>query len=584
MGINRRHHRRRYNRFGQAGGKHTVNKKIIYQHKHTYGSKLNHFGKFNVKVHQNTGNRTRLIRSILHKYSISKKRAECVHRLLFQKHPTSFFNIKRVSSDKPFAFKINRVTSNSYDGYRLMNLQLLQQHIDAITIHVANCDKVCKIVANDKKVSPVKLTSEVRTLGLASVIEAKCQGCNERFRLDTSPQIHNGQTYHHDVNVRAVWGSMVTGGGAAHLNECMATLEQEIGDLWYLSVKDDLLAAGAEERRLAIEKGNYHNGIPCITVICDGGWSKRSHKHSYNALGGVAVIIGAETGKLLHIGVRNKHCYICSHSEANHTQPRPHECYKNWSESSQAMESSIIVEGFQQAEKTHGLRYTTVIADGDSSVYAKIQEQVPIWGKDVKKLECANHVCKCLRSSLEKLVDQNPMYKGKQRLTKALRVRITTAVRCAIRVRSKESNQKNAAKQLDHDIRNSIYHILGNHDRCSDFCKAREVKISSKSKNDSNGDLTSDNNVDLSSDNNENTCTHDLNSVPNIIDELSSFWTEGTSLREQEESRGKSTFNSCDIDSMMIKDINILFDRVASKSTRLLGNFNNKLGRIVDGY
>lgn len=52
-----------------------------------------------------------------------------------------------------------------------------------------------------------------------------------------------------------------------------------------------------------------------------------------------------------------------------------------------------------------------MIADGDSSTYAKIQEQVPVWGKDVTKYECANHVCKCLRSNLAKVVSDNPMYK-----------------------------------------------------------------------------------------------------------------------------------------------------------------------------
>ena len=37
-----------------------------------------------------------------------------------------------------------------------------------------------------------------------------------------------------------------------------------------------------------------------------GGWSKRSHKHSYNANSVVAIIIGKATGKLLYLEVRNK--------------------------------------------------------------------------------------------------------------------------------------------------------------------------------------------------------------------------------------------------------------------------------------
>ena len=84
------------------------------------------------------------------------------------------------------------------------------------------------------------------------------------------------------------------------------------------------------EREIAIQKGHFHEGVPAITVIVDGGWSKRSHKHSYNAKSGVAIIIGKETGKLLHIGVRNKFCHACARKipKENHT------CYRNWTASS----------------------------------------------------------------------------------------------------------------------------------------------------------------------------------------------------------------------------------------------------------
>jgi hypothetical protein len=98
---------------------------------------------------------------------------------------------------------------------------------------------------------------------------------------------------------------MVTGNGPFHLNEFMATLnspglsqpsfsaiETDIGKLWHDVLLADMLAAGQEERRLAIERKDYHEEVPAITVITDGGWSKRTHKHSYNAAGGVAIIIG----------------------------------------------------------------------------------------------------------------------------------------------------------------------------------------------------------------------------------------------------------------------------------------------------
>ena len=38
--------------------------------------------------------------------------------------------------------------------------------------------------------------------------------------------------------------------------------------------------AGKEERMIAIEKRSLHDGVPAISVVLDGGWCKRSHKHS----------------------------------------------------------------------------------------------------------------------------------------------------------------------------------------------------------------------------------------------------------------------------------------------------------------
>jgi hypothetical protein len=274
--------------------------------------------------------------------------------------------------------------------------------------------------------------------------------------------------------------------GAAHLNETLATMgvpgisqtsfsriEDEISTWWKNILDEDMLEAGRQEKELAEKRQDFHQGIPAITVVCDGGWSKRSHKHTYNAMGGVAIVIGAATGKLLHVGIRNRLCYICNRASGVGVEPVTHDCYKNWSSSSQSMEADIIVSAFLEAEKTHGVRYMRLIGDGDSSVYAKIQENVPVWGKYVTKLECANHACKCLRSSLEKLVADKPYYKGKNKLTKPIRVRLTTAVRCAIRMRSKESDRPAAIRKLEHDIRNSVFHIYGQHGNCSEFCKVK---------------------------------------------------------------------------------------------------------------
>ena len=111
-------------------------------------------------------------------------------------------------------------------------------------------------------------------------------------------------------------------------------------------MSDNLLAASKEERDLAIENDEYHCGVPAITVVVDGGWSKRSHKHSSNAKSSVGVIFGAATKKLLFIGMRNKYCSVCAISKWKNSPPPSHQRYCNWSGTSCGMEANIVAEGF----------------------------------------------------------------------------------------------------------------------------------------------------------------------------------------------------------------------------------------------
>jgi hypothetical protein len=124
---------------------------------------------------------------------------------------------------------------------------------------------------------PIKLESELRSYGLASVMLAQCQGCSQKFSFDSSPKVPGSKRF--DINVRAVWGSMVTGNGPSHLNEFMATLnspglsqpsfsaiETDIGKWWQDVLLADILAAGQEERRLAIERKDYHEEVPANDI------------------------------------------------------------------------------------------------------------------------------------------------------------------------------------------------------------------------------------------------------------------------------------------------------------------------------
>ena len=213
-------------------------------------------------------------------------------------------------------------------------------------------------------------------------MEIRCDGCENTIHVASSDKIVGSKGFNerYSVNVGAVWGQMATGGGQSNLNEFLASInvpglskptftkiETQIGNKWDELLCSEIIKAGEEEKRLAIRRKDYFQGVPSITVVVNGGWSKRSHKHSFNAKSGVA-LIGRNTNKLLYLGIRNKFCSICSVAQHRNVSAKKHTCYKNWSGSSSAMEVDILVSGFQIAETTHGLRYMRVIGDGYSSV------------------------------------------------------------------------------------------------------------------------------------------------------------------------------------------------------------------------
>nr|CAH7712420.1 unnamed protein product [Callosobruchus chinensis] len=104
---------------------------------------------------------------------------------------------------------------------------------------------------------------------------------------------------------------------------------------------------GKRGKAIALDKGHtMPDGTPYITVIVDGGWSKRSYGHGCTATSGV---------KPLFLGVRNKVCSFCLFYEKKNIPPKKRVCFKNFSGSSTAMEQDIIVEGFRHSVEQHEL-------------------------------------------------------------------------------------------------------------------------------------------------------------------------------------------------------------------------------------
>lgn len=169
----------------------------------------------------------------------------------------------------------NNFNNKRASGYRIINLGELQDHISEISLHSSTCQKAIELGL--KGVSAVQLSSEINSYGLASIISAICKGCHHEILLNTSPKLKiDKHSRHFDINVRAVWGTLVTGNGQAHLNEFVATLdspgltqktfskiESDINQWWNTVLQEDLQKAVEEEKQIAISKNSFHEGI-CV--------------------------------------------------------------------------------------------------------------------------------------------------------------------------------------------------------------------------------------------------------------------------------------------------------------------------------
>ncbi|XP_077484482.1 uncharacterized protein LOC144094390 [Amblyomma americanum] len=332
---------------------------------------------------------------------------------------------------------------------------------------------------------------EERRIGLWSEFKFQCNGCHELRRVATDPVAEPTPLTDKaalGINDATVWAFTSIGSGHSHLEEATAVMEipvmgkgtflrreEALGKQWKAVLLGQMTEAGKEEKRLAEAAGDFcEDGCtPKITVVVDGGWSHRSHGHRYCANSGVAIIIGKRTKKLLYLGVRNKLCNTCHFYARKNVEAKKHTCYKNWDQSSGAVEADVLVEGFQRSMEMHGVQYRTFIGDGDSSVYYQIQSKVS-YGRFVRKHECANHVVKCYTSRLYAIAKES---KGGRPMLSGPRIkRIKNGARKAVShyaemLREDPADERQLVRDLATDLRNGPKHVFGCHDGCkSYFC------------------------------------------------------------------------------------------------------------------
>lgn len=358
-------------------------------------------------------------------------------------------------------------------GRRIFNVQYLFEQMKAVDHSPFNCS-----------FKDMDFVKESR-IGFQSTFLFKCKMCGKK-------EAFNNEKLESKINKNVVQAVVCSGSGFSQLDELCAHLDMPciaektfgkenllLGDvLKDISLKS-MFEAGLEEKQMAIEKGNVDaDGVPYITVVADASWGKRSYRTSnYNSLSGVACIIGYETKKVLFLGIRNSYCSVCAVASNKKIEVKKHKCFKNWSGSSTAMEADGVVEGFKCSINMHGLKYTKLIGDGDSSVMSALNEALPYGHSTaIHKIECSNHLlrnyCTKLRNLTKKTENkQGPVPIIMRKCLNDNILRLRKAIKGAIDFSSKMEGKTFTEKvnELKKDLRNGPCHVFGEHANCKTY-------------------------------------------------------------------------------------------------------------------
>ena len=105
----------------------------------------------------------------------------------------SRFTVRRLNVARMNGTKLCRLDSTSLkfvihkqplSGYRLINLDMLKDHVVNLTTHACLCPKAQDLAREGKE--PIVVRTEICQSGLFSILLAKCNGCLKEFQIETS--------------------------------------------------------------------------------------------------------------------------------------------------------------------------------------------------------------------------------------------------------------------------------------------------------------------------------------------------------------------------------------------------------------
>ena len=114
------------------------------------------------------------------------------------------------------------------------------------------------------------LEGKIIHAGIVTVLSVKCIKCESKFRIESSKRIRTADGHQRwVVNVAAVSSLTCT---MAPMNvpgmpkRLYATTERFVSDSVKQLLTEKLITASIEERDVAFERGDFHQGVPAVTV------------------------------------------------------------------------------------------------------------------------------------------------------------------------------------------------------------------------------------------------------------------------------------------------------------------------------
>ncbi|CAF1177952.1 unnamed protein product, partial [Didymodactylos carnosus] len=286
------------------------------------------------------------------------------------------------------------------------------------------------------------------SVGLCHCNTLRCTNCGKKTPVTNFASIDPVKSVQQEPNTLLVI-AVATTGISYNATKCiMSTLglsiTSEVAFLHQLHKYYDALHFFAAQKFQQIicelkHKYKKQKQIMNVTISLDGTWKRRGHVSNY----GIVFLIHVDSGKCIDYEVLSLLCEKCNIRKATlsskqfkkwYQKHQPY-CQKNFNGTSKSMEKIGTMKLFERS-LANGLRYRSMLCDGDSSAYEAIKyyyinkEQQQILGSDedmhsvdskdssgegsdgeesggedllVIKEDCINHVTKRVMKHLTKL-------------------------------------------------------------------------------------------------------------------------------------------------------------------------------------